>query len=188
MNAAPTAGDRATAALLRLRDVRFRWPGKDGFSLAIDDFSLAPGEKLFLRGPSGSGKSTLLGLICGIMPPDNGSIVIDGTDIAKLPPGQADRLRAEKLGIIFQQFNLLPYGSMLQNVLLPLQFARQRRERASAFGSSEDEARRLLERLGLPPALHGKGVTTGFPPNRRWRTATGFSSCCLKRSHAPMPA
>jgi putative ABC transport system ATP-binding protein len=68
-------------------------------------------------------------------------------------------LRADKLGIIFQQFNLLPYGSMLQNVLLPLRFSSARRERASTRGTPEDEARRLLQRLGLPPDQHARGVT-----------------------------
>jgi len=145
--------------LLALNDVRFHWPGSDGFALSVDSFKLGFGEKLFLKGPSGSGKSTLLSLICGIVLPGSGSICIDGTDIAKLGASQADRLRADKLGIIFQQFNLLPYGSMLQNVLLPLQFSSARRERASAKGTPEDEARRLLQRLGLSPDQHARGVT-----------------------------
>ena len=160
MSAASPAEQRNPAGLLVLNDVRFHWPGDDGFSLAIDAFTLDYGEKLFMRGPSGSGKSTLLSLICGIVRPDSGSIVIDGTDIAQLSPGRADRLRADKLGIIFQQFNLLPYGSMLQNVLMPLQFSNSRRERATAAGGTAvGEARRLLERLGLQPALHDRGVT-----------------------------
>jgi putative ABC transport system ATP-binding protein len=145
--------------LLELNEVRFRWPEKDGFSLDVDCFKLAQGEKIFLKGPSGSGKSTLLSLICGIVPPDSGSIYIDGTDIAQLGAIRADRLRADKLGIIFQQFNLLPYGSMLQNVLLPLQFSATRRKRASANGPVADEARRLLQRLGLPRDQHDRGVT-----------------------------
>jgi putative ABC transport system ATP-binding protein len=145
--------------LLALNDVRFHWPGRDGFALSVDAFSLDYGEKLFLKGPSGSGKSTLLSLICGIVSPDCGSICIDDVDIAQLSASRADRLRADKLGIIFQQFNLLPYGSMLQNVLLPLQFSRARRERASAGGTPADEARRLLTRLGLAADQHVRGVT-----------------------------
>jgi len=145
--------------LLALNDIRFHWPGRDGFALSVDSFRLDFGEKLFLKGPSGSGKSTLLSLICGIVSPDSGSIRIDGIDIAKLAASRADRLRADKLGIIFQQFNLLPYGSMLQNVMLPLQFSSARRERASAGGMPTDEARRLLQRLGLAPDQHARGVT-----------------------------
>ena len=145
--------------LLALNDIRFHWPGRDGFALAVDSFRLDFGEKLFLKGPSGSGKSTLLSLICGIVSPDSGSIRIDGIDIAKLAASRADRLRADMRGIIFQQFNLLPYGSMLQNVMLPLQFSSARRERASAGGMPTDEARRLLQRLGLAPDQHARGVT-----------------------------
>ena len=148
-----------SGSLLALNEVRFHWPGRDGFALSVDSFSLDYGEKLFLKGPSGSGKSTLLSLICGIVSPDSGSICIDGVDIAQLSASRADRLRADKLGIIFQQFNLLPYGSMLQNVLLPLQFSHARRERASAGGMPADEARRLLQRLGLAAEQHARGVT-----------------------------
>lgn len=156
---AQASNQPADDCLLRLNDVRFHWPGQDEFSLTVDSFSLAHEEKLFLKGPSGSGKSTLLSLMCGIVLPDSGSIAIDGTDIARLRPSRADRLRADKFGIIFQQFNLLPYASMLQNVLLPLQFSSKRRERASASLPAADEARRLLQRLGLPAALHARGVT-----------------------------
>jgi putative ABC transport system ATP-binding protein len=155
----PEDENPGSECLLQLEGLNFRWPEKDGFSLTVDSFTLARGEKLFLMGPSGSGKSTLLNLICGIMPPHSGRILIDGTDIARLRPSQADRFRADKLGIIFQQFNLLPYGSLLKNVLLPLQFSATRRQRASANGPPEDEARRLLERLGLQRDLHARGVT-----------------------------
>ena len=144
--------------LLLLEDLRFRWRGRDDFSLAVDHFRLGRGEKLFLQGPSGSGKSTLLSLISGIVPPDSGCLYIDGTDIAKLSAAAADRLRADKLGIIFQQFNLLPYGNLLQNVLMPLRFSALRRQQASARGKPEDEAKRLLERLGLATTMHLKPV------------------------------
>ena len=71
-----------------------------------------------------------------------------------------DRFRAEHFGIIFQMFNLLPYGSIVDNVLLPLNFARERRSRASRDGEPAQEARRLLERLGLDPALHRRSAPT----------------------------
>ena len=88
-------------SLLALNEVLFHWPGPDGFALSVNSFSLDYGEKLFLKGPSGSGKSTLLSLICGIVSPDSGSISIDGVDIGQLSASRADRLRADKLGIIF---------------------------------------------------------------------------------------
>ena len=147
-----------TPDLLLLKDLRFRWPGRDDFSLAVDRFRLGQGETLFLQGASGSGKSTLLSLISGIVPPDSGELFIDGTDIAALSPARADRLRADKLGIIFQQFNLLPYGNLLQNVLMPLRFSELRRQQASLRGSPEAEAERLLERLGLAASMWLKPV------------------------------
>ena len=159
MSGIPGSNIDASDCLLAMHDVQFRWPGEDGFSLTIDSFALRHGEKLFLKGPSGSGKSTLLNLVCGIVRPQSGSIVIDGTDIARLGATGTDRLRADRLGIIFQQFNLLPYGSILQNVLLPLQFSRSRRERVLARGSLTDEARRILQRLGLPASQHDRGVS-----------------------------
>ena len=151
MNAAPVPDEHQADAtpqdLLALCGVTFHWPGDSLFSLDIDNFSLRADETLFLKGASGSGKSTLLSLICGIVPPVSGSICIDGIDIARLRASQIDRLRADKIGIIFQQFNLLPYGSML------------RRARVSATGTAADEATRLLGRLGLDESLHTRSVT-----------------------------
>ena len=81
-DASPNPGLHDTCdndSLLALSDIRFHWPGRDGFTLSVDSFKLDFGEKLFLKGPSGSGKSTLLSLICGIVSPDSGSIRIDGS-------------------------------------------------------------------------------------------------------------
>jgi putative ABC transport system ATP-binding protein len=129
--------------------VRFAWPGRNAFRLAIDDFALKKGERLFLVGPSGSGKSTFLSLLAGIVTPQEGVINVLGTDIAQLRGAARDRFRAEHYGIIFQMFNLLPYGSVIDNVLLPLRFSKKRRARAEAGGGASAEAARLLESLGL---------------------------------------
>ena len=80
-------------------------------------------KRILLIGPSGSGKSTFLSLICGIVAPQSGRIEILGTDITKLAASARDGFRAEHFGIIFQMFNLLPYGTVIDNVLLPLSFA-----------------------------------------------------------------
>ena len=144
---AATAKSRAeTPNVIRMSDVRFVWPGRDAFSLPA-------AKRILLIGPSGSGKSTFLSLICGIVAPQTGEIDILGTDITKLAASARDSFRAEHFGIIFQIFNLLPYGTVIDNVLLPLSFAPIRRKRATTKGRAEDEAVRLLTCLGLEPHL-----------------------------------
>jgi putative ABC transport system ATP-binding protein len=139
--------------VIAVSDLRFSWPGRNAFALAIDSFVLPARERLLLIGPSGSGKSTFLGLICGILTPQAGRIEILGTDIAGMSAAARDAYRAEHFGIIFQMFNLLPYGTVIDNVLLPLSFAPGRRRRVSAKGAAEQEAARLLSRLGLAANL-----------------------------------
>jgi putative ABC transport system ATP-binding protein len=139
--------------IVRLRDVEFAWPGRGAFSLAVKDFALPARQRILLIGPSGSGKSTFLSLLCGILAPQSGRIEILGRDLTKLGAATRDAFRAEHFGIIFQMFNLLPYGSVIDNVLLPLSFAPDRRRRAAAAGSAAAEAERLLARLGLEPSL-----------------------------------
>src|SRR5262245_34185679 len=91
--------------VIAVSDLRFTWPGRNGFALAIDRFVLPSRERLLLIGPSGSGKSTFLGLLCGILTPQTGRIDILGTDIAGLSAAARDAYRAEHFGIIFQMFN-----------------------------------------------------------------------------------
>lgn len=117
--------------------------------LQIEAFDLAYGERLFLRGPSGSGKSTLLGLIAGVLEAQSGRINVLGDDLAGLPGRARDRIRADHLGVIFQMFNLVPYLSVVQNVILPCRFSKRRLNETNQAGGAESEARRLLLQLGL---------------------------------------
>ncbi|MEL6365054.1 MAG: ABC transporter ATP-binding protein [Pseudomonadota bacterium] len=141
--------ESAKDAAVDLRDVRFRWrTGPD--VLVVDRLSVAAGERVFLRGPSGSGKSTLLGLVAGVAEPQSGAVRVLGSDMARLSGAERDALRADGMGVVFQLFNLLPYLSVLDNVVLPCRFSRRRRDRAVASsGSVAAEARRLLDTLGL---------------------------------------
>lgn len=134
---------------LALEDVCFTWHGRRAFTLTIESFNIANGERLLLLGPSGSGKSTLMNLIAGIVSPMAGKISVLGTDITAIAAPARDRFRAEHLGVVFQMFNLLPYASARDNVLLALAFAPDRYKRATATSSAAAEADRLLARLGL---------------------------------------
>lgn len=146
----------------------FTWRGRTSFSLAIPELSVTAGEKLFLLGESGSGKSTLLSLICGINTPDRGAISIDGVSLSDLRPAARDKFRAEHIGVIFQMFNLLPYASPLENILLPLSFAPARRARVAA---PKDEAMRLATALGLPEEMVTKANTTELSIGQQQRVA-----------------
>jgi putative ABC transport system ATP-binding protein len=108
---------------------------------------------VFLHGPSGCGKSSLLGLLAGVLLPQQGRVSLLGQDWAALPSGQRDAFRADHVGVIFQQFNLLPYLSVLDNVTLPCRFSKQRRERCQATGGPEASAQTWLQRMGLPEGL-----------------------------------
>ena len=132
--------------IVSISNLSFAWtPGNE--VLDISDFQLKAGERLFLRGASGSGKSTLLGIIAGVLEAGSGEVIVLGQDLATLEPAARDRLRADHLGVIFQMFNLVPYLSVIGNVTLPLRFSPKRR--AAINGNEDDEARRLLSRLGL---------------------------------------
>jgi putative ABC transport system ATP-binding protein len=141
---------------IELRDLAFGWQAAEPL-LSISDFAVARGERVFLYGPSGSGKSTLLGLVGGVTRPDRGVIRLLGEDLTAMSGSQRDAFRAEHVGFIFQLFNLVPYLSVLDNVLLPLRFSRRRRER---IDDPPAEARRLLGALGLEgERLAGRHVT-----------------------------
>ena len=133
--------------VLKLRKVLFRWPGRSSFSLSLADLTVSYGEKLLLLGASGTGKSTLLSVISGTLLPDQGSVEIAKTEITNLSASARDRFRAEQLGVISQQFNLLPFGSVADNILLPLRFAPIRRKRVK---DAKSEVARLCAALSLP--------------------------------------
>ena len=146
-------------AAVAARDLQFAWPGQEPV-LRIPEFHIARGERLFLSGPSGSGKSTLLGLIGGVLEAGHGELEVLGTSLPELRPAQRDRFRAQHVGYIFQLFNLLPYLSVIENVVLPCRFAERRRQEALKRSSTlDDEAKRLLDDLGLGGPLLNRPVT-----------------------------
>ncbi len=147
------ARDVEVKTVVHMSDASFRWPGSNAFTLAIDDFRVDTHGHVLIVGASGGGKSTLLSLLTGIIAPQSGAIRVLGEDITRLSSFARDRFRAEHFGIIFQMFNLLPYGSVIDNVVLPLRFSRARRARAQARGSASEEAARILAGLGLDDSV-----------------------------------
>src|SRR5437899_12435420 len=146
-----------------LRSVKKSFPLGDGTTLEVldvEDLSLPVGSCTVVRGRSGSGKTTLLNLIAGVSVPTAGTIHVDGTEIVALPEVRRDRFRAERLGYVFQTFNLLSALSALENVMLSMMFAdavpkREQRRRAAD----------LLAGLGL-----GSRISLTTHPPARVRT------------------
>lgn len=130
--------------MLLLQHVKKSFREPDGSTLPILDiprFAVSEGEQMVLVGRSGCGKTTLLHIIAGITRPDSGTIELDGIELTRLREQSVDKVRAAKIGYVFQTFNLLPGFSAYENVLLGMTFARGRKDPA--------RARKLLERVGL---------------------------------------
>lgn len=138
-----------SSALISLSNLGFAWPGQAQL-LDIPSFTLQRGESLFLKGPSGSGKTTLLGLLGGVQTPNRGSIRLLDQELSVLSASARDRFRVDHTGYIFQQFNLLPFLSVRENVELPCHFSKTRAQRAiQRHGSIDQAAATLLAHLGL---------------------------------------
>src|SRR5580698_2430093 len=139
----------AAATMIQLTNVCKTY-GDSGAVQALHNLSLIveQGERVAVMGPSGSGKSTLLNLICGLDQPSSGSIRLEGVELAQLSDDQRTRLRREKIGMIFQTFNLLPTLTALENVALPLRLQGLRKHEA------EERASSMLEHVGLKIRMH----------------------------------
>jgi putative ABC transport system ATP-binding protein len=150
----------AAEPIVRISGLRFAWPGQTAACLEIPDLAVDSGERIFIHGASGSGKSTLLALLGGVLSPQSGRVEVLGTELNALKPSQRDRFRCDHVGFVFQLFNLVPYLSVLDNVVLPCRFSARRRTRAfDAGGSVRAEALRLLSHLDLDDSLLPRKVT-----------------------------
>lgn len=154
-----------------ISDLRFAWAGQAPV-LDIPSLQVGAGERVFLHGASGSGKSTLLALLGGVLQPQSGSLVVLGHALQQMSAARRDRLRAAQIGFVFQMFNLLPYLSVLDNVLLPLRFSSQRRERLCAAGQREAlRAGELLQSLGLSDQRLWQRTPTQLSQGQQQRVA-----------------
>ncbi|MEZ4705713.1 MAG: ABC transporter ATP-binding protein [Caldilineaceae bacterium] len=157
--------------IIHLQQVRFRWPGQEADLLDIPELVVNQGEHLFIQGPSGSGKTTLLNLLTGINLPTAGSVTVLDTPLESLSNARRDQFRADHLGVIFQQFNLLPYLSLLENVQLPCGFSQRKKANA---GDIDATAVRLLEHLSISRALLNQPVAK-LSVGQQQRTAVARS-------------
>ncbi|PHR27658.1 MAG: methionine ABC transporter ATP-binding protein [Desulfotalea sp.] len=146
----PSCPDENLRPVIDITGLSFTWPKGLDPVLEIEQFRVDRGELLFVIGPSGCGKSTLLGLLTGILLPQQGVVEVLQHKISCLSEVARDRFRADSIGYIFQMFNLIPYLSVIENVILPCQFSALRRERVLQQASSlKEEALRLLGHLNL---------------------------------------
>lgn len=136
------------SSAISMQSVQFLWKGNASAGLDIEQLQIARGEKIFLYGPSGSGKTTLLNIVAGVITPTQGEIHLLGKDITRLNNRQRDQFRAQHLGIIFQQFNLIPYLNVTENLLLRMAFLSAEKRRLATT-----QMPLLLERLQLTAVL-----------------------------------
>jgi ABC-type lipoprotein export system ATPase subunit len=157
--------------MLELHDVRKAYREPNGHLLPIlniGHFRVAEGERMVLMGRSGSGKTTLLHIIAGISRPDSGKVVVDGLDITRLAEAGRDRFRADKIGYVFQTFNLLPAFTALENVMLGMTFSRGKPDAA--------RARALLDRVGLAGRLTHKPAQLSVGEQQRVSVARALAN------------
>ena len=143
-----------TEPAVSLQEVRFAYRGGAPV-LDIPSLHVARGERLFLHGPSGSGKTTLLGLIAGVLSATSGRVQVLGSDLGAMGSAERDRFRAAHVGYVFQMFNLIPYLSVRENIMLPARLSKHRRAR---LGDAEPnaEATRLAAGLEIDTLLDAR--------------------------------
>ncbi len=139
-----------TTPAVHLSDVGFAFEQGEERVLDIPSWEIARSERVFLQGESGSGKSTLLSLLSGMFVPSSGQVSVLGTAVSSLSTRERDRFRAGNIGFVFQQFNLIPYLSVLDNILLAARFA------ATTGVSARARAEELLIKVNLGVELHDR--------------------------------
>ena len=157
--------------MLDLKEVKksFKQPnGETVQILNVPKYSVEAGEQAVLIGPSGGGKTTLLHIIAGITKADAGSVSIGGRNITRMSEAGRDKIRAARIGYVFQTFNLLPAFSALENVVLGMTFGRGKRD--------SKWARELIERVGLSHRMHSKPTTMSVGEQQRVAVARALAN------------
>lgn len=157
--------------MLALTDVKKSYPQGDGPPLEVLDipkYRINAGEQVVLLGPSGCGKTTTLHIIAGIIQPDSGSVQLDGVELGRYSQAGRDRIRASKLGYVFQTFNLLKGFTALENVMLGMSFAKGKRD--------SKRATELLDKVGLSHRLHHKPSKMSVGEQQRTAVARALAN------------
>ena len=130
--------------IVRVTDLQFRYPEGD-FALRIPQLEVSAGETVAVIGPSGSGKTTLLHLVAGIVQPEGGRVITQGVEVSNLDDAARRSFRVSRIGLVFQEFELLDYLDVLDNILLPYRIHAS----LSLDASVRERALRLAEHLGI---------------------------------------
>jgi len=136
---------------ISLKKCLFSYNQSNKLVINIDQLDIESGEKVFLYGPSGHGKSTLLNLTAGVLKANSGEVSVLGQDLTSLTQSKRDHLRGEKIGYIFQIFNLIPYLTVKENIVLPCMINKKR-----AHDDYDKQAEELIDSLGLRDHIHKK--------------------------------
>lgn len=155
-------------AIITVSDLTFRWRKHDKLILSVPELHIEQGQRVFIQGESGSGKSSLLNLLGGLCTPQSGNITVLDTDITALSAAKRDQFRADHIGFIFQQFNLVPYLSVIDNVLLATRFSKKR---AAKLTDAHQQAKQLLRALHVPNDLIESRNVTQLSVGQQQRVA-----------------
>lgn len=147
-NAKPTTGLKAAKPILEVRDLtrKFKTPSGDLTVLENVNFSITPGTSVAIVGPSGSGKTTLMGICAGLDLPTTGDVVFDGESVINMSERDRAEMRNRNVGFVFQNFQLIPHLTALENVMIPIDLRGER--------SARNDAKSWLDRLGLEKRMH----------------------------------
>ena len=156
---------------VRINNLHFCWSVGGPVVLNISNLSIEDGAQVLVTGPSGSGKTSLLNILSGIAVPDTGEVGILGADMRAMSASARDSFRADHIGVIFQMFNLIPYLSVTENVMLACTFSKMRRDRADKAGGVREQANDLLAALGLAPETFGSRRVDALSIGQQQRVA-----------------
>ena len=134
-------------SLISVQGLTFRYPNSNSSALAIEEWQVPVGQHIFIQGKSGSGKSTLLNLLAGVYKPQAGKLEVLGQNLTELSNSKLDKFRADHIGVVFQQMNLVPYLTVAENIQLAGHFSSKSKQ------ASQTEIHSLLEQLQLSPTV-----------------------------------